>query len=140
MFLLTLSLHAVLPILIGFYVVGVGVALHLEDGGELLAVRTFADVDDARILAGAAVHPRRFGREFLPMEARAFIAAMLGPHDRENAEFDKVRHGPSRGTDALIFFRRQAVLDRQGVVTGKSVTVRVEVGVRRCNKNKSKKI
>src|SRR3546814_20743948 len=55
------------------------------------------------------LHPWRFGREFLQMEARAFIAAMLGPHDRENAEFDKVRLAPERGEDALIFFRRQAV-------------------------------
>src|SRR3546814_6515819 len=93
------SAHPGRRALIGFVIRGVVVALHLEDGGELLAVRTFADVDDARILAGAADHPWRFGREFLQMEARAFIAAMLGPHDRENAEFDKVRLAPERGED-----------------------------------------
>src|SRR3546814_3745480 len=70
--------------LIGFDIRGVVVALHLEDGGELLAVRAFADVDDAGILAGAADHPRRLGRQLLQMDARTFIAAMLGPHDRED--------------------------------------------------------
>ncbi len=96
--------------LIGFDVRRVVVALHLEDGGELLAVRPFADVDDAGIFAGAADHPRRLGGQFLQMDARAFVAAMLGPHDREDAEFDKVRFAPQRGEDALIFFRRQAMV------------------------------
>src|SRR3546814_6574177 len=67
------------------------VALHLEDGGKSFAVRPFADVDHAGILAGAADHPRRLGRELLQVDARTFIAAMLGPHDREDAEFDEIR-------------------------------------------------
>src|SRR3546814_16019344 len=61
--------------LIGLDVRRVVVALHLEDRGELLAAFAFADVDDAGIFAGAADDPRCFGREFLQMEARTFIAA-----------------------------------------------------------------
>ena len=52
--------------LVGLDVAGVVVALHLEDGG--LAV---ADVDDAGILARAADHPRRLGRQLLQVDARA---------------------------------------------------------------------
>ena len=61
------------------------VALHLED--RRLPV---TNVDDARIFAGAADYPRRFCRQLFQMDARAFVAAMLRPHHREYAEFDKV--------------------------------------------------
>src|SRR3546814_4705142 len=88
---------------------GVVVALHLEDGGELLAVRAFADVDDAGILAGAADHPRRLGRQLLQLDARTFIAAMLGPHDREDTEFDEVRLAPDGVQDAIIFLGRKEI-------------------------------
>src|SRR3546814_13280636 len=44
------------------------------------------------------------------MEARTFIAAMLGPHDREDAEFDKVRLAPERVQDAIIFLGRKPML------------------------------
>jgi len=96
--------------LIGLNVRRVVVALHLEDRGELLAAGAFADVDDAGIFAGAADHPRRLGRQLFQMEARAFVAAMLGPHDREDAELDEVRLAPNRVQDALIFLGRQAMV------------------------------
>src|SRR3546814_19097350 len=89
---------------------------------ELLAVRAFADVDDAGILAGAADHPRRLGRQLLQMDARTFIAAMLGPHDREDTEFDEVRLAPDGVQDAIIFLGRTPVVgddfggDRKSVV------------------------
>ena len=69
--------------LIGLDVGRVVVALHLED--RRVAV---ADVDHAGILARSADHPRRLGRQLLQVDARALVAAMLRPHDREDAELD----------------------------------------------------
>ena len=62
---------------------GVVVRLHLED--RRLAV---ADVDDAGVLAWAADHLRTGSGQLLEVEAARFVAAMLGPHDREDAELD----------------------------------------------------
>ena len=91
--------------LIGLDVARVVVALHLED--RRLAV---ADVDHAGILARAADHPGRLGRQLLQVDARAFVGAMLGPHDREDAELDQVGLAAQRVEDALIFLGREAVL------------------------------
>ena len=44
------------------------------------------------------------------MDARALVAAMLGPHDRENAEFDEVGLAAEGVEDAVIFFRSEAML------------------------------
>ena len=79
------------------------VALHLED--RRIAV---ADVDDAGVFARPADHPRRLRRQLLQVDARAFVAAMLRPHDREDAELDHVRLAAERLEDAVIFFGAQA--------------------------------
>ena len=55
--------------LIGFDVRWVVVRFHFEDRGKLTAVRAFANVDNAGILAGAANDPRRLCRQFLQMDA-----------------------------------------------------------------------
>ena len=55
--------------LVGLDVARVVVALHLED--RRVAV---ADVDHAGILARAADHPRRLGRQLLQMQARAICS------------------------------------------------------------------
>ena len=87
--------------LIGLDVGRVVVALHLED--RRVAV---ADVDHAGILARAADHPRRLGRKLLQVDARALVAAMLRPHDREDAELDQVRLAAERVQDAADIPRR----------------------------------
>ena len=87
--------------LIGLDVGRVVVALHLED--RRVAV---ADVDHAGIFAGAANHPRRLGRQLLQVDARALVAAMLRPHDREDAELDEVRLAAERFQDAAYIPRR----------------------------------
>ena len=57
-------------------------AFHLED--HALAV---ADIDDARVLAGAADDLRAFGGQGAQPFLGGFIGAMLVPHGRKNAEF-----------------------------------------------------
>ena len=91
--------------LIGLDVARVVVALHLEDGGLPVA-----DVDHAGILARAADHPRRLGRQLLEVDARAFVRAMLGPHDRKDAELDQIGLAAKRVEDAVIFVGGKAVL------------------------------
>src|SRR6185437_7895396 len=96
--------------LIGLDVGGVVVALHLED--RRVAV---ANVDHAGILARPADDPRRLGRQLLEVDARALVAAMLRPHDREDAELDEVGLATERLQDAPIFLVAEAVLgDRFG--------------------------
>ena len=95
--------------LVGFDIAGVIMALHLEDAGQLRAVRTFADVDHPGVLARTANHPGRLRGQFLKMQARAFVAAMLGPHHRENAQLDHVGHTPQRLQDVAVLIRRQAM-------------------------------
>ena len=77
--------HAGRRALVGLDEAGMVVAFHLEDGG--LAV---ADVDDAGVLAGAADHPRRFGRQLAQMAAGRLVGTMLGPHHRKNTYFNKI--------------------------------------------------
>ena len=55
--------------LIGFDIGWMVVRFHFEDRGKLAAVRTFANVDDARIFARTADHPRGLSRQFLQMDA-----------------------------------------------------------------------
>ena len=62
------------------------VRFDLEDRGE-----PAADVHGAGVLAGALQHLRPFGRQRLQMHARALVAAVLGPHHREDAELGQVR-------------------------------------------------
>src|SRR3546814_20899851 len=95
--------------LVRFYVGRVVVTLHLEDGGLPIA-----DIYHARILAGTANYLGASGGQFLKVNARAFIAAMLRPHDRENAKRRQVGLAPPR--------------DRKTVVKGKSVYECVDLG------------
>ena len=82
--------HAGRRALIGFDITGMVVALHLENRGQPRAVRSRADIDHARILAGAANHLRAGGGQFFQVEPRGFIGAVLRPHDRKYAEFDHI--------------------------------------------------
>src|SRR6185369_5245907 len=50
-----------------------------------------AEIDNARILTWRNDHSWSSCRQSLQMNARRFIRAVLGPHDRENTEFGKTR-------------------------------------------------
>ena len=65
---------------------GMVVGFDLEDGGQPVA-----DVDGAGVLAGTLQHLRPFGRQRSQVDARALVAAVLGPHHREDAELGQVR-------------------------------------------------
>ncbi|VXC43279.1 hypothetical protein SPHINGO8AM_130159 [Sphingomonas sp. 8AM] len=91
--------------LIGFDVRGVVVALHLEDRGLPVA-----DIDHAGILAGAADDLWALGRQLLQMDAARLVAAMLGPHHREDAEFNQIGLAAERVEDTVIFLGGQAVV------------------------------
>ena len=76
------------------------VRLDLEDGREALA-----DVDRARVLAGPLEHLRSLGRQRPQMHPRALVAAVLGPHHREDAELGEVRLAAEERDDALVLVR-----------------------------------
>ena len=90
--------------LIGLDVRGVVVALHLED--QRVAV---ADIDDARVLAGAADHLGPGGRQGAEPFLGGLVGAVLVPHRREDAELGERRNPPDQVEDALVFIRLQAV-------------------------------
>ena len=80
------------------------VRFDLEDRGEPVA-----DVDRAGVLARPLQHLRPFGRQRPQVHARALVAAVLGPHHREDAELGQVRLAPEEGDDALVLVRLEAV-------------------------------
>jgi len=94
--------------LIGLDVGGVVVALHLEDTGVAVV-----DVDDAGVLARAADDARALGRELAEVDLRGFVGAVLGPHDREDAQFDVIGLSPQTIEDDLILGGGQAVFGGQ---------------------------
>ena len=87
------------------------VRFDLEDGREAVA-----DVDRAGVLARPLKHARAFGRQRLQMHARALVAAVLRPHDREQAELGQIRLAADELDDARVFVGRDAVaLERRGI-------------------------
>ena len=61
-----------------------------------------ADVDDARVLAGAEQHVFRFRRQLLQMHTRTLIGAVLAPHDAENTELRNRRSAAKQGDDLVV--------------------------------------
>src|SRR4029079_2164680 len=57
------------------------VRLDLEDGRE-----PSADIDRAGVITGALEHARAARGQLLQMDARALVAAVLGPHHRKDAQ------------------------------------------------------
>jgi hypothetical protein len=74
------------------------VALDLES--DSLAV---AEVDDARVLAGALQYARRLGREAPQEQRRMLVPAVLGPEEREDGELEVVRLAAEQLLDAVEF-------------------------------------
>jgi hypothetical protein len=62
-----------------------------------------AEVDDARVLAGALEDARRFGREAPQEERRVLVAAVLRPEEREDGELEVVRLALEQLLDTVIF-------------------------------------
>ncbi len=75
---------------------GMVVALHLEGARQALA-----EVDDARILARALQHRRAFHGKPPQQPGRVLVAAVLGPEEREDAEFEVVRIAPEQASDTV---------------------------------------
>jgi hypothetical protein len=74
------------------------VRFDLEDRGKPVA-----DVYRARVLAGPLQDARPLGRQRLEVNARALVAAVLGPHHREDAELGEVGFPPEQLDDARVF-------------------------------------
>ena len=83
------------------------VRLDLEDRGEAVA-----DVDGAGVLARPLDDARARRRQRLQMDARALVAAVLGPHHREDAELGQVRLAAEDLDDAVVLVAREPVASR----------------------------
>ncbi len=88
---------------------GVVVRLDLEHGRLALA-----DVHHAGILAGPLDHARPPGGQAAQVHPRAFVAAVLRPHDRKDAEFGQGGRAPQRNHDALVLRGGEVVLLDEG--------------------------
>jgi hypothetical protein len=80
------------------------VGLDLEDRGEAVS-----DVHCAGVLARPLQHPAPGRRQRLEMHARALVAAVLRPHDREDPELGQRRLAPEHLDDAGVFVVGNAV-------------------------------
>ena len=79
------------------------VRLDLEDRRQAVA-----DVDRAGVLARPLQHLRPFGRQRFQVHARALVAAVLGPHHREDPELGQVRLTTEKPHDPLVLLRLQS--------------------------------
>src|SRR6185369_3895756 len=87
------------------------VALDLEHRGHAAA-----DVYRTRVLAGSLQHGFSRLRKPAEMHARALVAAVLGPHDREHAELLERRHAAEMAENVAVLVGRKAMLDGQRLV------------------------
>src|SRR5689334_7438685 len=77
--------------------------------------QSVTDIDDSGIFARALQNGWTFGRQTAQMDARALVAAMLAPHDAENAEFCETGFAFEDADDLFIFGFRQSMLREQFV-------------------------
>ena len=94
--------------LVGLDEARVIMALHLEDGRLPVA-----NIDDARVLAGAADHLGAGRRQGLQVQAGGLVGAVLTPHHGEDAELHRVRLPPEPLEDQRVFLRLKAVVSGQ---------------------------
>ena len=80
------------------------VRLDLEDSREAVT-----DIDRPGVLARSLQHLRSVRRQRPQVHARALVAAVLGPHHREDAELGHVRLAAEETDDALVFVGLQPV-------------------------------
>src|SRR5262245_11840051 len=69
----------------------------------------FADVDGAGVFSRALQHLRPAGWQRLEMDARALVAAVLRPHDREDSELGQVRFTAEESRDPVELFASEPV-------------------------------
>ena len=67
---------------------------------------------------GPLQHARAGRRQLLQMDARALVAAVLGPHHREDAELGQRRLALHRAHDAIVLVRLEAVTLEDGRIDG----------------------
>ncbi len=87
------------------------VRLDLEHRREAVA-----DVDGARVLARPLQHARTLGRQRAQVDARTLVAAMLGPHHREQPELRQVGLAPDELDNARVLVAGQAMALENGLV------------------------
>src|SRR5262249_35817345 len=68
------------------------------------------DRHGARVLAGPEHEPRPLGGQRFQKRPRVLVAAVLGPHQREDGELDLVRLAAHLGDDELVFVVGEAQL------------------------------
>ena len=90
--------------LVGFDIRWVVVRFHFEDRRQFGAVWSLANVNDTGILARPANDPGGFSRQFLQMDTRRFVGAMLRPHHRKYAKLNHIGLAPHGEQNARIFF------------------------------------
>ena len=87
------------------------VRLDLEDRRQPVA-----DVDRAGVLARPLQHAAARGGQRLQVHARALVAAVLGPHHREDAELGEVGLAAHQLADAVVLVGGDAVTFECGLV------------------------
>src|SRR5205814_3328544 len=65
--------------------------------------KTIADIDDAGVLARPLQDVLPLARQFLQVDARALIGAVLAPHNAENAQFRERRLAPEQPQNLVVF-------------------------------------
>ena len=78
--------------------------------------QTVADIDDAGVFARTLEDGRSFCRQTAQMDARALVAAVLAPHDAENAEFRQLGLAFEDADDLLVFGFGESVLRKSSSV------------------------
>ena len=90
--------------LVGLDERGMVVGLDLEHGREAVA-----DVDRARVLPRPLQHPRAVGGETPQVPAGALVAAVLGPHHREDPQLGERRLAAENLHQPAVLLRAQPV-------------------------------
>ena len=115
--------------LIGLDERGVVVRFDLEDRGQAVA-----DIHRAGVLAGPLQHARAARRQLLQMNARALVAAVLGPHHREDSELGDRRLAPERADDPRVLVAGQTVaFQGSGIEAHREAVPTAPAGTQRAN-------
>src|SRR4030095_4515200 len=80
------------------------VGLDLENGSK-----SVTDVNGPCLLTRPLENLRPLRRKRFQVHPRAFVAAVLRPHDRKNAELGQVWLTPEKPDDRFIFIRRETM-------------------------------
>ena len=93
------------------------VRLDLKDGGDAIA-----NVHRPGVLARPLDHPRALDGKPTQVQPRTLVAAMLGPHDRENPQFGHRRLAPENLQQTLKFLGAEPVRVDGGLIDGHDYT------------------